>query len=134
MLQSSSSEKRLVKPLKNCYFGPNLHRKEVIMGHAQDGKFFLAEITKADHQLQKVFILWKYHMLWLSYKSLCDVFSVMFSVKKVPFPAKTPTQYFNVSGICLILSEDVYYSCKLHLKFLNCSESLVEMKFKTSIA
>ena len=57
MLQSSSSEKRLVKPLKNCYFGPNLHRKEVIMGHAQDGKIFLAEITKGDHQLQKVFIL-----------------------------------------------------------------------------
>ena len=63
MLQSSSSEKRLVKPLKNCYFGPNLHRKEVIMGHAQDGKFFLPEIIKADHQLHQGFILSKYHML-----------------------------------------------------------------------
>ena len=32
--------KKLVKPLKNCFFGPNLHRKGVIMGHTQDGKFF----------------------------------------------------------------------------------------------
>ena len=56
MLQSSSSEKKLVKPLKNCFFGPNLHRKGVIMGYAQDGKkFFLAEITKADHQLSESF-------------------------------------------------------------------------------
>ena len=56
MLQSRSSEKKLVKPLKNCFFGPNLHRKEVIMGHAQDGKkFFSAEIKKADHQLSESF-------------------------------------------------------------------------------
>ena len=56
MLQSSSSEKKLVKPLKNCFFGPNLHRKGVIMDHAQDEKkFFLVEITKADHQLSESF-------------------------------------------------------------------------------
>ena len=56
MLQSRSFEKKLVKPLKNCFFGPNLHRKGVIMGYAQDGKkFFLAEITKADHQLSESF-------------------------------------------------------------------------------
>ena len=52
MLQSSSSEKKLVKPLKNCFFGPNLHRKEVIMGYAHTK---LAEITKADHQLSESF-------------------------------------------------------------------------------
>ena len=52
MLQSRSFEKKLVKPFKNCFFGPNLHRKELIMGHAKDGKkFFLAEIKKADYQL-----------------------------------------------------------------------------------
>ena len=77
MLQSSSSEKKLVKALKNCFFGPNLHRKGVIMGHTQDGNLlFLAEITKADYQPQKVFILSKY-MFWLSYESfsiLSDVF------------------------------------------------------------
>ena len=56
MLQSSSFEEKLVKPLKNCFFGHSLHRKEVIMGHAQDGKkFFLTEIQKADHQLSESF-------------------------------------------------------------------------------
>ena len=56
MLKSSSFEKKLVKPLKNCFFGPNLHRKGVIMDHAQDEKkFFLVEITKADHQLSESF-------------------------------------------------------------------------------
>ena len=61
MLQSSSSEKKLVKSIKNClfgncFFGPNLHKNVVIMGHAQDGKnFFLAEITKADNWLSESF-------------------------------------------------------------------------------
>ena len=56
MLKFISSEKELVKPLKNCLFGTNLHKKRVIMGHAQNEKqFFLAEITKADHQLSETF-------------------------------------------------------------------------------
>ena len=56
MLKSSSSEKKLVKSLKNCFSGPNLHRKGVIMDQAQDEKkFFLVEITKADHQLSESF-------------------------------------------------------------------------------
>ena len=56
MLQSSSSEKKLVKPLKkSCFFEPNLHRRGVIIGHAQGEKiFFIAEI-KADHQLLESF-------------------------------------------------------------------------------
>ena len=32
MLQSISSEKKLVKPLKNGFFRPNLHKKGVIVG------------------------------------------------------------------------------------------------------
>ena len=55
MLQSSSSEKMLVKHFKNCFFGPNLNRKGVIMGHAQDEKNFSTKITKADHQLLESF-------------------------------------------------------------------------------
>ena len=89
MLKSSSSEKKLVKPLKNCFFGPNLHRKGVIMDHAQDEKkIFLVEITKADHQLSECF-----YFIKISYvlTELCIFFlsSMMFSVKKVSFPAKT---------------------------------------------
>ena len=79
MLQSRSSEKKLVKPLKNCFFGPNLYRKEVILGHAQDGIFFLAEITKADHKLLESFYFIKisYVLTELCYESfsiLSDVF------------------------------------------------------------
>ena len=98
MLQSSSSEKKLVKPLKNCFFGPNLHRKWVIMGYAQDGKkFFLAEITKADHQLSESFYFIKISYvlteLWtFFYLEWC------FLSKKVSFPAKTA-----VKLICLPL-------------------------------
>ena len=55
MLHSRSSEKKLVKPPKNCFFGPNLHRKEVIISHAQEEKLLLAEIAKANHQLSSSF-------------------------------------------------------------------------------
>ena len=51
MLQSISSEKKLVKSLKNSFFGTNLHKKGVIMGQAQNKKqFFLV-----DHQLSETF-------------------------------------------------------------------------------
>ena len=77
MFQYSSSEKKLVKLLANCFFGPNLHKKGVIMDHAQNEKqLLLAEITGTDQQI-KLFILSKYHTLLLSYESfsiLCDVF------------------------------------------------------------
>ena len=49
----SSSEKKLFKTPKNCFFGPNLHRKGLIMGHAQGGIFFSRK--KADHQLSESF-------------------------------------------------------------------------------
>ena len=63
MLQPRSSEKKLVKHLK-IFFGPNLHRKEVIMGHVQDGKkSFLVKITMQIISFQKVpLILSKYDM------------------------------------------------------------------------
>ena len=57
-------KKKLVKPLKDFFFWPNLHKKGVIMGQAQNEKqFFLAEIAKADQQLSESFILSKYHII-----------------------------------------------------------------------
>ena len=45
---------KMVKLLKNCFFGPDLNKKGVIMGHAQNEKqFFGAEITRSDHQLSE---------------------------------------------------------------------------------
>ena len=93
MLQSSSSELKLVKPVKNRFFGPNLHRKGVIMDHSQDGKnFWGAEITKADHQLSESFYFIKISYalteLWIFfYLELC------FLSKKVSFPAKTAVSW-----------------------------------------
>ena len=55
-LQSINSEKKLVKPPKNCFFGTNLYQKAVIMDHSQNEKqILLAEITKGDHQLSETF-------------------------------------------------------------------------------
>ena len=86
MLKSSSSEKKLVKPLKNCFFGPNLHRKGVIMDHAQDEKnCFLVEITKADHQLSESFYFIKISYVLTELRIFFYLW-VMLSVKKVLFP------------------------------------------------
>ena len=57
-LISSSSEKKLLKPLKITIFGTNLLKKGVSMDHIQNKKqFFLEEITKADHQFSKTFFM-----------------------------------------------------------------------------
>ena len=65
MLQSSISEKKLVEPLQNLFFfGLNLHRKGVIMGHAYDGIFFFAEIAKLDHQLSESFYFIVFQILF----------------------------------------------------------------------
>ena len=89
MLKSISSEKKLVKPLKNCFFGTNLHKKGVIVGHTQNKKqFFLAEITKADHQNSETFYFIKTYVL--------TELMLMFFVKKVSFPAKTADDKFFI--------------------------------------
>ena len=54
--------KKLVKPLKSCFFGPNLHRKGVIMATPNMEKIFLTEI-KADHQLSESFYFIKIYVL-----------------------------------------------------------------------
>ena len=49
-------KKKLVKPLKNCVFGPNLHKNKVIMEHTEnENQFFLVEITKTDHEPSETF-------------------------------------------------------------------------------
>ena len=110
MLKCTSFEKKLVKPLKNCFFGPNLHRKGVIMDYAQDEKkFFLVQITKADHQLSDSFYfikIWYVLMFWLSYEFfsiLSDVFS-----KKCHFQLKQLCSIIQSNRSCLVV--------QLHIK------------------
>ena len=55
-MESSSSEKILLKPLKITIFRPNLCKTGVPMGHAQNKKqFFFSEIIKPDPKLSKPF-------------------------------------------------------------------------------
>ena len=56
MLKSSSSEKKLVKPLKNCFLDPICIEKGSLWTTPKMKKnFFLVEITKADHQFSESF-------------------------------------------------------------------------------
>ena len=46
------------------FYWAQFAQKGVIMGHTQNGKqFFLAEITKADHQLSEIFYFIKIYVL-----------------------------------------------------------------------
>ena len=88
MLQSSSSEKNLVKPLKIAIFGSNLHKKGLAWSTPKMKNNFLAEITKADHQLSETFYFIKKSSilanLWIFF-----YFVVRFFIKKGSFPYKT---------------------------------------------
>ena len=88
MFQSRSSGKKLVKPLKYCFCGPNLHRKEVIMGHAQDGRIFFGRNNKSRSSAFKKFL---FYQNIICFDWVMNLFPswVMLSVKKVSFPVKT---------------------------------------------
>ena len=55
MLQSSSSEKKLVKPLKKIFGAPFAQKRGHYGPYQNEKQFSLAEITKADHQLSETF-------------------------------------------------------------------------------
>ena len=47
------------KTSENCFFGSNLHRKEVIMGHAQDGQFFFGRNNKIRSSAFRKFLFYQ---------------------------------------------------------------------------
>ena len=55
LLESSSSEKYLLRPLKITIFWPNLCKDRVPMGHTINRKHFFVKIIKPDHKLSKIF-------------------------------------------------------------------------------
>ena len=71
-------------------------------------KFFLVEIAKADHQLSESFYFIKISYilteLWIFFLS-----SVMFSVKKVSFPASIATDLSQYFRIYLMVSAIKYF-------------------------
>ena len=68
-MESSNSQKILLKPLKLTTFCPNLSKKGVPRGHAPNKKLFFSEITKSDYKLSKYFcfnkISYFFAELWL---------------------------------------------------------------------
>ena len=73
LLQSSSSEKKLVKPLKNL-ISPKMKKKRIF-----------AEITEADHQFSETFHFIKISCV-LTELLIFFYLSDVFFVKKVSFP------------------------------------------------
>ena len=115
MLKSSSFEKKLVKPLKNCFFGPNLHGKGVIMDHAQDEKkIFFGRNNKSRSSAFRKFLFYQ-NIRCFDWVISLFLSWVMFSVKRVSFPAKTSVKhkpFINSFQFYLL-----YYKCWLKLLF-----------------
>ena len=121
MLQSSSSEKKLVKPLQNWFFGPNLHKEGVIMGHAQGGKkFFWQKYQKKIISFQKVFILSKY-MFWLSYELLLSYYVFMVMSSLFIYLILKISHYLHMKSLMRGFQNQLIYDKRfsryLHLKF-----------------
>ena len=78
-IESSSSEKFLLKPLKFTICWPNFCKNRAPWATPKTrNNFFFSKITKPDHKLSKAFyfikISYSIHMFWQSYK--CFSYSV----------------------------------------------------------
>ena len=74
--------------LLKLLFGSNLDKKGVIMGYARnENHFFRGRNNKQIMSFQKLFIISKYHMFWLSYESFSMLGDVFLS-KKCHFQLK----------------------------------------------
>ena len=85
--------KKVGKTSWKLFFGPNLHKKGVIMGQTLNGKtiFFFLEITKVDHHLLVTF----YFIKILCFDWVMN-FKWCFFCQKMPFPAKTADTTFSL--------------------------------------
>ena len=77
----------MVKTLKNYFFGPNLHKKVVIIGHAQNKKQFFGISNKSRSSSFRNFLFYPNIICFGSIMNLF-LYWVMFFVKNVSFPAK----------------------------------------------
>ena len=85
MLQSISSEKKLVKSLKNCFFGTNFHKNGAIMGHAPNETIFFGRNNKSKSSVFWNFLFYQ-NIICLDWVMNLFLSWVMFFVKKVLFP------------------------------------------------
>ena len=89
LLQSSISDKKLVKPQKKFFFGRNLHKKGVIIGHAQNGEKFFSRNNKSRSSAFRNFLFYQ-NICFDWVMNLFDVFC------QVSFPAKTAVTCPNI--------------------------------------
>ena len=94
---------KIGKTSKNCFFGPNFHKKGVIMNHAQNEKrLFLAEITNPNHQLSETFNFLKISYIFLlSYES--------FSILSDSFCGKCHSQLKQL-WMSLLLTLNIFHT------------------------
>ena len=85
MLQSSSSEKKLVKLLNIAIFGPNLHKKGVSMSHIQTKKYLFGINSKNRSSAFRKFLFYQNIIISLSLFLFC----VVLFCQKGSFPAIT---------------------------------------------
>ena len=90
MLQSSISEKKLVKPQKK-----NLHKKGVILGYAQNGENFFSRNNKSRSSTFRNLLFYQ-NIICFDWVKNLFLSWVMLSVKKVSFPAKTAVRCVNI--------------------------------------
>ena len=87
MLQSRSFEKKLVKPLKNCFLDPICTEKRSLWATPKMEKFFFGRNNKSRSSAFRKFLF--YQNICFDWVMNLFLSWVMFSVKKVSFPAKT---------------------------------------------
>ena len=108
-------KKRLVKPLRNCFFDPNLHRKRGHNGpRARYKNIFCVRNNKSRSSAFRKFLFYQ-NIRCFDWVISLFLSWVMFSVKRVSFPAKTSVKhkpFINSFQFYLL-----YYKCWLKLLF-----------------
>ena len=109
MLQSSSSEKIMAKPLKNCLFWAQFAQERGHYGPCPKiKKIFFAEITKADHQLSEAFnfieISYVLAEIWIFFYLECCFLSKKchFQLKQLPYVSLIHFHFFLLPNISAV--------------------------------
>ena len=100
MLQSRSSEIKLVKPLKNCFLDPICTEKRSLWATHMMENFFFGRNNKSRSSAFRKFLFYQ-NIIFFDWVMDLSLSWVMFSVKKVSFPAKTAV---HIQCVIIIIS------------------------------